>query len=131
MDLTLPLRQAIVSLLRTDTDLTALVPAERVYGERSPASPTFPFVRYGVSDIGATGGATSLHVFSKSGFTDQAANIAARIVEALDGKTLATGSRKVTLTWPERNGTQIIPDSAEADVFHAIVRFDVSAPRAC
>jgi hypothetical protein len=132
VDPTLPLRQAVIRTLRADDALTALLPAERIYGERSPAELTWPFVRYGQADIGQVGGSLPIHVFSKQQFTDEAASIASAIVDALDGRSLALdGGRKATLTWPEASGTQIIPDSAEADAWHAIIRFDVMIPRAC
>lgn len=131
-DPTLPLRQAVITALRADADLAALLPAERIYGERTPSEVTWPFVRYGQTDVGQVSGRLPLHVFSKSQFTDEAAEIAAAIVNALDGKALDLGSgRRATPVWPENGGTQIIPDAAEADAWHAIIRFDVAVPRSC
>lgn len=94
----------------------------------------WPFVRYGQTDVGQVDGRLPIHAFSKpqGGFTDEVAEIAAAIVAALDGKRLIlSDGRKATLTWPESGGTQIIPDGAEADAWHAIVRFDVAIPRSC
>lgn len=131
-DISLPLRQAIVTRLRADPNVTAVIPAAQVYGERTPATLTWPFVRYGQSDVGQTSGSVPLHVFSKAEFTDEAATIAAAIVESLDGKRLDLGDgRKADLNWPEAAGTQIIPDGDEADAWHAIVRFNVTVPRTC
>jgi len=131
-DPTLPLRQAVITKLRADPDLIGLVPAERVYGERSPAKLTWPFVRYGQSLIGQTGGVLPIHIFSKQNFTDETAEIADAIVDALDDISLDLGNgRRATLRWPEQGGTQIIADAAEADAWHGIVRFEVAIPRAC
>lgn len=135
-DPTLPLRQAVITLLRADGALIALgdpaLTADRIYGERSPSKLTWPFVRYGQSNIGQTGGTLPLHAFSKAKFTDEAAEIADRIVQLLDGAILDLGGgRKATLSWPEDGGTQIIPDAAEADAWHAIIRFEVAIPRIC
>jgi hypothetical protein len=131
-DPTLPLRQAVIQRLRADPDLIAIVPASRVYGERSPSELTWPFVRYGQSLIGQAGGTLPIHIFSKQNFTDETAEIADAIVESLDDASLDLGDgRKAVLKWPEQGGTQIIADGAEADAWHGIVRFEVTIPRLC
>lgn len=136
-DPTLPLRQAVVTDLRADAALMALgtpplSTGDRIYGERTPATLVWPFVRYGQADVGQTQARLPLHVFSKSQYTDEVAAIAAGIVARLDGRTLELGDgRRVTFNWPEAGGTQIISDAAEADAWHAIVLFDVTIPRTC
>jgi hypothetical protein len=131
-DPTLPLREAVIQRLRADPDLIALVPEARVYGERSPSELNWPFVRYGQSLIGQTGGTLPIHIFSKQTFTDETAEIADAIVGALDDAALDLGGgRKAVLKWPEDGGTQIIADAAEADAWHGIVRFEVAIPRTC
>lgn len=128
-DPTLPLRQAIVAHLRADSAMTAVLAADHLHGERTPATVEWPFVRYGQAEIGQTGGFVPLHAFSKATFTDEVATIAAALVASLDGVTLIlTDGRKATLDW---GGTQVIPDAAEADAWHAIVRMGVTVPRTC
>ncbi len=134
-DPTLLVRRAVVTHLRADPTVNTLGSPPlgiRIYGEKAPATLTWPFVRYGQSDFGQTRGVVPIHVFSKASFTDEAAGIAAAIVASLDGRTLElSDSRKITFNWPEVGGTQVIPDAAEASAWHAIVRFDVTIPRLC
>lgn len=130
-DTSLPLRQAVVTALRADTSLTALVPAERNYGMRSPATLTWPFTRYGSPDAlpfraqcidGATIGFT-VHAFSKQTFEDECANINAAVSASLDGKVLDLGGLKAHVVW---RGSQIIPDAAEADAYHGVNSFEAT-----
>jgi hypothetical protein len=126
----LALRKAIVTHLRADTSVTALVPAVRLYGERAPASPTWPFMRYGVSD--AVPGyeiTVPLHIFSKDPFTDDVNAIAEAIGGSLDGKTLSLADgRSAYLKW---ESVRVIGDAAEADAWHAIVTVSAMVPRDC
>lgn len=130
LDLSLPLRQAIVTALRADTGLTAIT--ERIYGERVLADPTFPFVRYGVSDTVPQRGAcwdgsrinVPIHSFSKADFTDEVAQMNAAVALALDGKVLALDGGKAHLRW---TGSRIIPDASEASAWHGIVSFEAVA----
>ena len=50
-DQSLALRQAVVTWLMAGTGLTALAPADRIFGEQPVALPAWPFVRYGEDDI--------------------------------------------------------------------------------
>jgi hypothetical protein len=133
-DTSLPLRQAIVTRLRADAGLTAIVPAARVYGMRSDVNPTYPFTRYGSPDAlpfkaqcldGATVSFT-IHSFSEAGYEDECASINAAVASALDDVTLdlepnAGFPAKAHLRWI---GSQIVPDAAEASVWHGIDRFE-------
>ncbi len=126
IDRTLALRQAIVSALKSDAGLTAIVPAARVNGERAEANPVFPFTRYGITDARRTSIDVPIHAFSKAEYTDEVAGINAAIVTALDGRTLDLGGgEKAYLTWA---GSTIIPDAAEAGVYHGINRFSSATP---
>lgn len=132
-DPTLLARQAIVTHLRGDTDVTSTDVTE-IYGERTPTPPElqWPFARYGQSDFGQTSGRVPIHVFSKKQKTDQLGTIMAAIVESLGGKTLTLDDgRKMRLTYPDAGGSQIIPDAAEASAWHGIVRFDALIVREC
>lgn len=133
-DPTLPLRRAVITTLRADPDLTALVPAGRNYGMRSPATLTWPFTRYGSPDAlpfraqcldGATIGFT-VHSFSKDETEDECANINAALNSALDGRVLALdglGGAKAHIVW---QASQIIPDAAESDAYHGVNRFEAT-----
>lgn len=124
IDPTLPARQEIVTHLRADTNVTTTDVGNRVYGERTPADKEWPFALY-EADFGQTDGTVRLHVFSKAKFSDQVAKIMAAMVTSLGGKTLVMpDDRKLRLTYPEANGSQILPDGAEANAWHGIVRFN-------
>lgn len=97
-DVSLPVRRAIIPLLRADAALVALVPAERIYPEQPDALPEWPFVRYGTptflpdrSTCG-DGGAIrcAVHSFAKGPQSDEAAKIARRIAKVLDDADLTT-----------------------------------------
>lgn len=133
-DTSLPLRQAVITTLRTDSDLTALVPSERVYGMSTPATTEWPFSRYGSPDSlpfrgQCIDGATitfSVHSFSKAEFEDECAQINAAVSAALDRKTLELDSpvgAKAHVTW---RGSQIVPDPTEASAWHGINRFEAT-----
>lgn len=124
----LALRRAIVTHLRADTAVTATAVGARIYGEKAPASPTFPFARYGSSDA-APGFEIEapVHVFSKDEFTDDVNAIAEAIGNSLDDKVLDLGAgRKAYLTW---TGVRVI--GAAVDEWHAIVAFSARVPRDC
>ena len=124
------LRRAIVAHLRADATVTALIPAARIYGARSPATPVWPFVRYGVSDaVPAYEITAPLHVFSKADFTDEAVLIADAIGNSLDEQVLGmSDGRNAHLRWA---GARVIPDAAEASAFHAIVTIAATVAREC
>lgn len=131
-DHSLLLRRAIVTRLRADADLTALVPDERVYGERSPAALTWPFTRYGTSEAvpekaQCWDGARvtfPIHSFSKSDFTDEVAEINAAVAASLDNETIELSpSSKAYVRWV---GSMIIPDAAESGAYHGIARFEAT-----
>ena len=130
-DTSLALRQAVIATLRGNGQLTAIVPAARNYGMRSPAEPTWPFTRYGAPDAlplraqcldGATIG-FSVHGFSNEQFEDECANINAAVSAALDDKVLDLGGPKAHVIW---RGSQIVADAAEADAWHGINRFEAA-----
>lgn len=133
-DTSLPLRQAIVTRLRADADLIAIVPADRNYGMRSPPDSAYPFTRYGSPDAqpflatcmdGATVGIT-IHSFSEADFEDECASINAALASSLDGAVLTLDTAfpaKAHLRWL---GSQIVPDATEASVWHGINRFEAA-----
>jgi hypothetical protein len=133
-DTSLALRQQVIVTLRADPDLTALVPSARIFGLRSPSTLTWPFTRYGAPDAlpfrgqcmdGATISFT-IHSFSKQEFEDECAGINAAVSSALDQRAMdLPGARgvKARIVW---KGSQIIPDAAEANVWHGVNRFEAT-----
>ena len=125
IDHTLPLRRAIVRHLKADSRVTAKQPAAQIYGMRQPAQTDWPFTRYGQPDTRAAGAGSdtsvTLHVFSKATFEDECAEIARALVTALEGAVLwLEGGVRADISWRD---SQIIPDAAEANAWHGLVRF--------
>lgn len=128
-DRSLPLRQAVITRLRDDSDLTQLVPAARHYGMKVEPTPAWPFTRYGTPDTLPRRGQCwdgqetdfTIHSFSKQSFEDECAQINAAIVASLGDAVLALdGGGKATIGWL---GSQIIPDGGEAGAWHGLNRF--------
>jgi hypothetical protein len=134
-DITGPLKIAVISHLEGDADLTAIVPVARMYGLAVPANPTWPYIRYGspiASPYEATcwDGATvrvTLHAFAetKTGVAgeDQALRIAALIVERM--KTFDPSNLGIIEN--DWINTNIMRDEPEADRWHAVVEFNITA----
>jgi hypothetical protein len=123
------LRRAVITHLRADASLIALVPAARLYGMKAPATPTWPFTRYGSPDetprpVSCWDGsdvAFVIHSFSKAEFEDECAGINEAIETALNGAVLTmAGNVKARPIWL---GSQIIPDGGEIGAWHGINRF--------
>lgn len=133
-DLSLQLREAIITRLRADAQLIALVPPARIYGMRQPATTLWPFTRYGSTDTkpalaqcwdGQVVNLT-LHAFSKAQYEDEVAQISSAIAEALGGAVLTledAEASKAHLRWRQ---SQIVPDAAEASAWHGIVRLEAT-----
>jgi len=144
----LPLRRAVLTQLKRDAAVTALIPSANIYPSSTPPpAPTppvagktylqWPFYRQGVPltvPFRASGLDSSTVRFAGHAFTkpllnaqgamlataeDQAHKMAAVIAAALDGAVLALeGGMKATLTWL---GSSVIQDGDEADAWHAVV----------
>lgn len=140
VDLSRPLKAAIVDHLFADALLTSLVPADRIYAMSPPASPKWPFVRYGspiASPYEATcwNGATvivTLHAFAETkkatstgpfyAGEDRALDIAAAIVKAMETFD-PNGLDVIECEW---TGTQCVKDNDEADQWHSWCQFSIT-----
>lgn len=132
LDPSLPLRQAIVTLLNADAGLLALVPAARIFGEQTTALPDRPFVRYGEDEIqprrsSCWDGAVidfPVHGFSAEPFTDEIRGINAAITGALDGLVIEVDTDlKATIAWVS---SQIMRDGADPNAWHGFNRFQAT-----
>lgn len=128
-DRSLALRQAVITRLRVDADLIAIVPAARVFGMKPSATPEWPFTRYGTPDTTPRRATCwdgqdtdfTVHSFSKMEFEDQCATINGAIVDSLGDAVLALpGGGKATVLWL---GSQILEDGAVAGAWHGLNRF--------
>lgn len=146
LDPSLSVRGKIIAALKADAQLTAIVPAARIYPGKSPASPVFPFIRVPmligtVAELDGGGGSEQsgvIHCFTKLKLSKppapedikdpeaQAATInrhIVRIVSGIDDVDLGDGeSLGVHATQ-----TQVIEDGAEADAYHGMVTVRATA----
>lgn len=139
LDPSLSVRGKIISALKADAQLTAIVPAARIYPGKTPATVTWPFIRVPiltgtVAELDGGGGSEQagvIHCFTKQAVDvpdpeAQAATINAhivRIVSAIDDVLLADGESLGV----HAVQTQVIEDSAEADAYHGIVQIRATA----
>lgn len=141
IDSTLAVRRALMTAMKADTALTALVPAARIYPQVPDKTPTWPFVRYGsptsvplrASCLDGAEHTIAIHAFAKQRkqgqsavetAEDHAARIGAAIARALDARTLTVDGGKLKVNW---RGSQLLIDGDERDAFHAVVNFRVRA----
>lgn len=135
VDISKALQIAVVSRLEAFAPLTDIVPVERLYGMQPPANPVFPYVRYGFPITGgfeATcwDGSTvrvTLHAFAETTSAGAGevivSDIAALIVQARADFNPDT----INVIDCEFLQTRILQDGDEADRFHAIVEFSITA----
>lgn len=144
-DRTLEIRRAVVAFLKDLDPLmdTGMLP-EQVFAMQPAPAPSYPFVRYGTPTIiplratGVDGGdlIVAIHGFS-AGIEDpddgslvetaemHAGRMGKAIAENIHGKRLALDEGgDVKIEWA---GSTLVPDSAEAGVYHAIVNIRARA----
>lgn len=140
-DFLLPVRKAILAALKSNSDLTALVPQERIYPPKTPATPQWPFIRYGAaSDLpwkssGEDGQRllTAVHCFARATDAepdgeDLAGRIKAAVAVQLDGpegKGLVLALEDGFSAVVQVQGGRVIRDGDEADDWHGIVDLEV------
>lgn len=96
-DLRLPLREALITHLRQDVALTALVPATNIHGERVPANQAKPYIALSRMDVEAfqaqcvDGGRIPirLHTFADGEDSSTVTKISAALSSSLDDAQLA------------------------------------------
>lgn len=138
MDLLREARRAALSTLKANSELTDIVPASRLYSQRVPSLPEWPFVKFGPSQglpirAACTRGGTvafSVHAFAKAlaneTAEDYAGRIGAHVKAALNESrsTFAGGTIRFRIT-----EEQLLQDGAESDAYHyfAVVNARVMA----
>ena len=128
-DLSHPIRRAIIAHLRADANLTALVPAEKIFAEFA-LSDDMPFIRMGYTDAlpfeascwSGSENTFTIHAFAKGPSTDGVGQIAKRIVESMANFSPAS----LDGAWQEWTGTIVLPDEVP-ERLHAVVTFSVTA----
>lgn len=126
-DLLREARRAALSTLKGNTALTDIVPASRLYSQRVPSLPDWPFVKFGPSQglpirAACTRGGTvsfSVHAFAKTLPTETAEDYAGRIGAHV--KAALNESRSIFAGGTIRfriNEEQLLQDAGEADSYH-------------
>lgn len=129
IDLSLEIRRAIVAHLKADATVTALVPANRIYGEFA-ASDQFPFIRMGYSATAqyeaqgwdGSEGDFAIHIFAGGPGTDAILTIAKRVVASMT----AFAPASIEGAYADWLRTDVVPDEVPQKL-HAIVVFAVRA----
>lgn len=123
----LAVRRAVLTALKNDAALSTLVPATRIYPPQTPATPAWPFIRYGqasaipvrASCVNGSRVLVSVHAFARGPGEDAAEAIGDAVASALDGAVLTLpGGVKAHVSW---TGGQTLRDTDEADDWHVIV----------
>ena len=127
-------RKAVLSTLKANAPLIALVPAPRIYGQTTPSNVVWPFIRLGgpttlplrASCLSGAGFVTfDVHAFVKPRLDgggnivetaeDYASRIGGAIEAALDRAMLALEGGTANITLSEM---RLLQDSDEADTYH-------------
>lgn len=132
-DNTLAVRKGILTLLKADPAVTAIVSAAQVYTQVA-TNPVWPFIRYGTPSVLPIRAScldgmemlVAVHGFAgprKSGGVvvetaeDRASRLGSAIARALDGKRFDLTNGYARIEW---RGGQLLIDGAEADAFHTV-----------
>lgn len=128
MSLITSIRTQILTALKADSIVTAIVPAGRIYPSKTPSGVTWPFIRYGSATMTPNslscwkGGTVSgmVHCFvGVSGAIHDAEAICGDLAEAMAD---CIGELPTTFA----TSFQILPDPEEPDAWHGIVYFDAT-----
>ena len=139
-DRTLPVRRAILTALKADTAVIALVPAASIHPQSPLQEPSWPFIKYGApaglpvraSCVDGSEIDVAVHSFAKPRYSgkamietaeDHCSRIGAAVLGAIDAHRLPlqTGeSARVRTT-----GWQLLQDGDEADAYHHVANFRV------
>lgn len=131
-------RRAVLTALKADAGVTALVPATSIHGQVPLDTPTWPFIKMGAISFGALDaacvaggeGRITVHAFAKAtrngsgaitaSAEDNAGLIQAAIEAALHRAKLPIADGNLTL---RHNNSILLVDGGEADAFHAVTDF--------
>lgn len=125
----IPFRRKVVARLKADVVVTALLPAGRIYGERSDADTAWPFSRCGEFEGTFEEVRGNVHAFSKGDFTDEVGGIVEAISTSLDGAVIELADGRKAHVSVER--TRILPDPAEQSAWHGIVSVVAAIKKDC
>jgi hypothetical protein len=134
-DLSLALRKAILAALEDAPAVTAIVPPERLHGVEPPATPAWPYVRYGFAapaPLRASGSdgvriVGALEAYARGPGEDAAAALGAAIAAVLDGDDgrgrllRLDGGEAAHLAW---TGSRLRRDGLEGGAYRLTIGFE-------
>lgn len=134
-------RRAIVSAMKAEPTITALVPAASILPPQPPSVPTWPFILYGVmisTPLRASGsdGATltgAIHCYAKGPGDEGCGAITGAVAAFLDGPEDPDdhGPKGLSLTIPAAScvvqvaSDQVIADGSDANSWHGIINLRI------
>jgi hypothetical protein len=139
IDSTREARRAVLTIMKADATLIAIVAKDSIYPQRTDPTPAWPFIRCGspsVVPVRAScvdGGnlTMAVHAFAKPRMEgqsvtetaeDHTSRIGAAIARALDGQKVNIAGGTLTIAW---QGSQLLQDPEEADAFHTVQNFRI------
>lgn len=139
IDSSLEARRAVLTIMKADSALLALVAKTSIYPQRTDPTPAWPFIRCGSPSVVPVRAACvdggnltmAVHGFAKprmQGQTmaetaeDRASRIGSAIARALDRQKVAIAGGTLAITW---QGSQLLQDPEEADAFHTVQNFRI------
>lgn len=137
MDVLLPARKVILTALKANAGVLALVPKASIYPQVAAAVPDWPFILYGSpsgvpirsSCVDGLEITVAVHSFAKQRMQgsqtvetaeDHACRIGAAVVACLDGSRLALPAGYLRIL---HTSSQLLIDGGEADAFHHVANF--------
>jgi len=125
-------RRALVTFLKADAPLIAVLPAARIFGEKAASNVQWPYLRLDEFESGQDPIHIincNVHLHSKADFSDEINQLCELAEEALDGAvlTLEDGSRANV----DVNSSRILRDGAERSWWHGIISIEVRVPKDC
>lgn len=128
-DHSLALRRALITALRADAGVAALV-GTRVTGPAVEKGVAWPFLRVGTIIAGpyeatcldGMDATFAIHAFDNTPDEQAVATIMAAVVDALDGAQLTfAGAHTVSLDWATSN---VLRDTEESAGWHGVIQFE-------
>jgi hypothetical protein len=138
---TIPIRRAVLTIAKADTDLVAIVEAKDIYPQTVGVRHGWPFIRSGApasvplraACVDGVVADFAMHGFAKDRMDgtkrvetaeDYAGRLGAALAAALDGQrfTIPGGSARILWT-----GDQLLMDPDEPGCFHTVQNFQVRA----
>lgn len=134
-DLSTPVKGSVIAHLASDTDLTAVVPANDIFAMQVPKEPNWPFIRYGSPIIApyeascweGSSITVTIHAFAETTEVEAGEDLVGRIAGLIVDAMKSWSPQNFGLIENDWITTSVVRDEPEADRWHAIIQFRVTA----